>query len=187
MTRADALKIWLPVIKMGVESMQECSEALDMAIKALQQEPCTDAISRKAAIDALTKTSGIRGDALKALYDLPPITTAEKVGHWIKTIGENGVTSAVRCSECGFEDNRYMMFRYCPYCGAKMQEVSKMRLIDADRLKADNPRYMNLDVPYFSEETVEDKCKNCKYSRNPDYTRCHDCKAESEVQDAGCD
>lgn len=31
-----------------------------------------------------------------------------------------------------------------------------MRLIDADRLKADNPRYMNLDVPYFSEETVSD-------------------------------
>ena len=26
----------------------------------------------------------------------------------------------------------------------------------------------------------EVKCKNCKYSRNPDYTRCHDCKAESE-------
>lgn len=28
----------------------------------------------------------------------------------------------------------------------------------------------------------KDKCKNCKYYRNPDYTRCHDCKAESEVQ-----
>ena len=33
-----------------------------------------DAINRQAAIDALTKTSGIRGDALKALYDLPPVT-----------------------------------------------------------------------------------------------------------------
>ena len=45
----------------------------------------------------------------------------QRIGHWIKTIGENGVTSAVRCSECGFEDNRYMLFRYCPNCGAKMQ------------------------------------------------------------------
>jgi hypothetical protein len=26
----------------------------------------------------------------------------------------------------------------------------------------------------------EDKCKNCKYYRNPDYTRCHECEAESE-------
>ena len=42
-------------------------------------------------------------------------------GHWIKTIGENGVTSAARCSECGFGDNRYMLFRYCPNCGADMR------------------------------------------------------------------
>lgn len=29
----------------------------------------------------------------------------------------------------------------------------------------------------------EDKCKKCEYYRNPDYTRCHDCKAESEVKE----
>ena len=29
----------------------------------------------------------------------------------------------------------------------------------------------------------ENRCKNCEYSRNPDYTRCHECKAESEEQD----
>ena len=45
-----------------------------------------------------------------------------QTGHWIKTISENGITSAVRCSECGFEDNRYMLFRYCPNCGTKMIE-----------------------------------------------------------------
>ena len=28
------------------------------------------------------------------------------------------------------------------------------RLIDADRLKADNPQHMNADVPYVTEETV---------------------------------
>lgn len=44
-----------------------------------------------------------------------------KRGKWIKTISENGITSAVRCSECGFEDNRYMLFRYCPHCGADMR------------------------------------------------------------------
>ena len=42
-------------------------------------------------------------------------------GEWIKTISENGVTSAARCSECGFGDNRYMLFRYCPNCGADMR------------------------------------------------------------------
>lgn len=39
MTREEALTLWLPVIKMGVESMQECNEALDMAIKALERTP----------------------------------------------------------------------------------------------------------------------------------------------------
>ena len=42
MTREEALKIWLPVIKMGVENMFECSEALNMAIKALERESCGD-------------------------------------------------------------------------------------------------------------------------------------------------
>ena len=29
----------------------------------------------------------------------------------------------------------------------------------------------------------EDKCKGCEYYLNPDYTRCHECKAESEEQE----
>lgn len=44
-----------------------------------------------------------------------------KHGRWIKVIGENGVTDAVCCSICGFEDNRYELFNYCPNCGADMQ------------------------------------------------------------------
>ena len=30
------------------------------------------------------------------------------------------------------------------------------RLIDADKLKADNPQHMNVDVPYVTEITVEE-------------------------------
>lgn len=37
-------------------------EAYDVAIKALEQEPCEDCVSRQKVIDALTKTSGIRGE-----------------------------------------------------------------------------------------------------------------------------
>ena len=40
MTREEALKTWLPIIKQGVSDMSLCAEALDMAIKALEQEPC---------------------------------------------------------------------------------------------------------------------------------------------------
>ena len=62
-------------------SSDDVYNALDMAIKALEKEPCEDAISRKAVIDTLAKTGGIRGDALKALYDLPHVTPQPKMGH----------------------------------------------------------------------------------------------------------
>lgn len=42
MTKEEAMNIWLPIIKTGVETMPECKEALDMAVKALEtleQEP----------------------------------------------------------------------------------------------------------------------------------------------------
>jgi hypothetical protein len=50
-------------------------------------------------------------------------TQEVKHGRWIKMIGENGVTDAISCSICGFEDNRYELFNYCPRCGAKMGEA----------------------------------------------------------------
>ena len=37
-------------------NMVEQKEALDMAIKALEQQPCEDTISRQSAIDARRKT-----------------------------------------------------------------------------------------------------------------------------------
>ena len=89
MTREEA-KAWLEHHFDPIPDGTKQSEAVSLAIKALEQEPC--------------------------------IEEEPKTGRWIKTIGENGITSAVRCSECGLEDNRYMLFRYCPNCGAKMKE-----------------------------------------------------------------
>ena len=37
MSRDEALKVWLPVIQMGVETMPECKEALDMAIDTMRK------------------------------------------------------------------------------------------------------------------------------------------------------
>lgn len=87
-----------------------------------------DLISRQAVLDYIRDNYRrwfINDDAfmqcVNGIKDIIPVTAEPKTGHWIKTIGENGITSAVRCSECGFEDNRYMLFRYCPNCGAKME------------------------------------------------------------------
>ena len=40
-------------------NMGEQKEALDMAIKALERQPCEDTISRQAAIDALENTKEV--------------------------------------------------------------------------------------------------------------------------------
>jgi len=85
----------------------------------------SDLISRQAAIDALTKTSGIRGDALKALYDLPPVTPQQKTGYWIPqgNYDEWGNENSYKCSECGDVDS--YPDNYCHNCGTKMQGVEE--------------------------------------------------------------
>ena len=61
-------------------------------------------VAEKALDEFLYDGKSIR-EWMKIIVEQEP-----KTGHWIKTISENGITSAVRCSECGFEDNRYMLF-----------------------------------------------------------------------------
>lgn len=53
-----------------------------------------------------------------------------------------------KCSECGRTEP--YKENYCPNCGCRMVD----------------------------EQEREDKCKNCEYYRNPDYTRCHECETE---------
>ena len=55
MTREEAIariKEHMLIHKMNEPRAIYISEALDMAIKALEQQPCEDTISRQAAIDA---------------------------------------------------------------------------------------------------------------------------------------
>ena len=37
MTIDEALKVWLPIIQTGVETMPECKEALDLAIDTMRK------------------------------------------------------------------------------------------------------------------------------------------------------
>lgn len=102
------------------------SEALDMAIEALEQEPCEDAISRQAVLDAVEDDNrngmwscfASDDDAQKfktVIKDLPPVKPQEpKTGHWIEDENE----MEVWCSACGEENDECS--RYCPNCGCRM-------------------------------------------------------------------
>lgn len=102
---------------------------LESVIKALEQEPCGDAISRQAVLEALRAMYDTHiietedgdeyidyNDTVYEIEKLPPVKSAEKVGHWIDHQEDRWIYA--KCSECGtIHDTRT---NYCPHCGAKM-------------------------------------------------------------------
>ena len=98
---------------------EEDTEALDMAIKALERASC---IKEKCAYCPHCEHCDVDDEtlAIKALEQQP------KTGHWIEKDDFDGDTY-YDCSECGESfclidgtptDNLY---NYCPNCGAKME------------------------------------------------------------------
>lgn len=108
-----------------------CREAEEMAIKALEQEPCEDAISRQAALEALEQEEPLvwcdGADEIAAhnqwssdvdtVKNMPSVQPKPKTGHWIK------MSVGYGCSECTLATNDYgkNMYRYCPNCFTKME------------------------------------------------------------------
>ena len=71
----------------GMTGTDHCEkDCIRLAINALEQEPCEDAISRQAVLD-LAKFDGRDGlGSIIHAFDveqLPPVKPAEKVGQWI--------------------------------------------------------------------------------------------------------
>lgn len=135
MTREDA-KTWLNKLYArtditdeygDMEDMQPYEEAVDMAIKALSQEPCDDVISREDAIKVTCNDcqyDKCRYRESKEYCDccgyidrlrvLPSVQPKAKTGRWIKT--KDGY---MRCDQCGSRGSA-IKARYCHHCGAKM-------------------------------------------------------------------
>lgn len=123
MSREEAIDLLDNLIGMVEDNHKsDYDTALQMGIKALEQEPCEDVISRQAVLD-ITWEEPSYTDALNVLTEvrdkvkeLPSVNPQEKTGHWI----DRDVYDADRwkCSECG----RTEPYKedYCPKCGAKM-------------------------------------------------------------------
>lgn len=133
----------------------ERREALEMAVRALEpnlgnngsiftktgvndeDRTTDDTISRKMTIETITRISGIRGDVLKALYDLPTAQPQRKTGqllyHHTEDIDEERTADVYFCSSCKEEVLKKIRFGFCggeldiqygfcPICGARMGE-----------------------------------------------------------------
>ena len=99
---------------------------IDSAIKALEHEPCEDAISRQ-AVEKITWEDPSYTDSLNVLAEvrdkvraLPLVNPQPKPGHWIEHEGWNddAYSTEYSCSECNeWIDEKS---NFCPNCGAKM-------------------------------------------------------------------
>lgn len=134
MTREEAIKILQDNTNLGYGIIvkgytKPIQEAFDMAIKALEQEPCEDCINRKKAVFALNDAQveydenykGL-GKAKEIIDNLPPVQPIRSEGKWIEhphEAGANWEFSMYECSECHVweEDDS----NYCPNCGADMR------------------------------------------------------------------
>lgn len=101
-------------------------EAFDMAIKALKQKPCDDAISRQALLRKMnTKTHeygnglGFRTEWIMLINSMPTILPKRKQGEWIEEFNDMEGEVRFYCSSCG----DYQMFEtdFCSNCGAEMR------------------------------------------------------------------
>ena len=118
------------------------SRAIKEAIKALEQEPCEDTISRKSMLDYLEYLYGEMSEEefVKALPSVTPIVHA----HW-DVIDQDSEGDEVFvhtwetlcCSRCGMErttEDGYIP-QYCESCGAKMDEDErKLKYADQDTM-----------------------------------------------------
>lgn len=123
MTREAMDELELLVTKKRFKLTPGEASALDVAIKALEQETCEDAISRQAALECLDWKYPDKLPKTK-IMELPPViplSQEPKTGHWIDD--EFGS----KCSCCDIHTHldkfdRPMKFKYCSMCGAKMAE-----------------------------------------------------------------
>ena len=149
MTNEEAREVLQEQIdKYGQEYDVEGIEALEMAIKALEQtelnpsynsvktelKSCEDCVSREALINEL-KLGYFNKDlqegkndpcvldamidwAIRTVKRQPSVTPKAKIGHWIDVESLDGLLWH-NCSECG--ETKFFATDFCPNCGTKME------------------------------------------------------------------
>lgn len=127
MTNEDAIVCLKGIKNYGRDTFTEQSDwqtSLEMAIKALEQESCEDAISRQVAINSIwdgTNMDIYTSEVKESLEALPPVTPKPKTGHW--KYRDLGNARHLYCSECKLAS--LTEYDFCPNCGAKMIELQE--------------------------------------------------------------
>ena len=136
MTNEEAIKELKIIREDYWDEYKDPMPALDMAIKALEQQPCEEAISREDAMNMILGYGNeikaeVMNDIKASMIKLPSVQPKIKVGHWIEGQTNNPNIHNILCSCCfegyqskGHANSQYTKdkFQWCPKCGAKMIE-----------------------------------------------------------------
>ena len=96
------------------QSKHPIKEALYAARKALEQEPCEDAVSRTEVLNLVRFNAFHVKSQIKAIENMPSVTPQEPIkGHWIEHPHECGINWEYSMYECS---------DFCPNCGVYMRE-----------------------------------------------------------------
>lgn len=123
----------------GCLDFRQLAEWLKDYKRLLEQQPCDDVVSREMAINSLIDNTYLDGydlaealDAIENKEKLPSVTPKQKTGKWEWVQYDyNPKLGNWNCSECrsvviecvGKEEKGGIpLYKYCPQCGAKMQE-----------------------------------------------------------------
>lgn len=138
MTKKEAIEQLNRVVQ--IVANQNTIDALNMAIKALEQQPCEDEDNVGKSIVTAFQFGTAMGFAEK--YDemdrvIKAVTPKEKTGHWIvdwsatsRLNRDRSLTYEyhVHCDRCGYrwdyttDKKGSLVSNFCPNCGAKMLE-----------------------------------------------------------------
>ena len=123
MTKEEAMRIAQGLLTDFKCESETMVEFCNVVIKALEQEPCDDAISRQAAIDAcLNGWNKDYKEIVEEIRTLPPVTPQPKTGRWISTT-DKAEHLVWECDKCSWQQR--FNTNYCPDCGANMSEGKK--------------------------------------------------------------
>ena len=107
----------------------EDNEALDMAVKELEKQPCEDTISRE-AVEKITWEEPSYDDALNVLTEvrdkvraLPSVKPQRPSKNWIEWTDD--YKDYVTCPSCGYGEEGEVLLKdktpFCPICGEDLR------------------------------------------------------------------
>lgn len=116
MTREEAIKVLkVAVAEVEWEYPMDYAAAFDLAIEALEQEPCDDLISREAALDALCENC--------IMYDICYKDDSQRCENFVRVRGLPPVQSAqTPCDLCMYDPPSSGDGKPCSMCPATAKD-----------------------------------------------------------------